>query len=1294
MARLIGAGEFATEGERKAADALKTLPEPWVVICNKLLVADSRRSFEIDFIVLADRNVFVIDEKSWSGRITGTDQVWVRVDGSSANSPISKMDYIARVVRGYLEAKVPLIRSLPGHFVHGSVVLSQADRVPQLRDPRASTAVFLLSDVADRLKELDKQNGTDLIGVNRAAIEAKLVDLSPRPRVPKVVGFYTIIESSESRPGVRVMTADLPGAGPRSLLVYELSPLQDMEFLMREFRALQALRPTGLVPEVGDPFPWSDSYLVLPLNPPRGRSLSSLAVKFERQTMLVELRLAAVAFAGLAQIHARHVLHRSLDPHSVFAEIEGDSLLVSFTNFYAARVGSHTIAAQLDELQALEPYCAPEIAKVGYGFATETTDVYSLALVFLERFTGKPLAELPRGRGLTADLFGQWSLLGQDVPPQLHALFRAATGEGEMAGVGSDQTVRPEAQDLADQLHEIYNAIRGLGQAGGPGRVFDERYEVERLLGQGANAITYLVKDLEFGQYFAVKQFRRPSAVYQQAKAEFDALRHITSRNLPRVYDIYPPQNDVHLKLDYIQGPSVEELRTEFPWPLDRWIELARGLLEAVAELERHALLHRDVKPANVVIRDEDGQPVLVDFGFAIQAGGAAPAAGTPIYWPPETLRASEPPRSCDRYALAVLLHLALTGALPFEIRDSQFDQGTLRENTATGVERRLIDVLNRALAPDPDARFGTAYEFRQAVDGALLLPDELDTRGDLPELVNPWVDEIRGTYRNSRIGNADNRGLDSEFARSTYVETALDRRLVPELLRNKPLAVFLSGNPGDGKTAFLEKLKTRIVSEGGKVISEDASGWVVRLGGHTFAACYDASEARGAQTADDQLEEKLRTLAGERQPADLYSVVIAINDGRLSDFLNRNYERFAWLTRNVERARPEWIARDPVWVIDLKRRSLMSPESGTPSVFSGLLGSLVDPARWALCNGCASRDICPMKRNALDLGEADSAPEVRNRLEHLLLLAQLRQVKHTTIRDLRSTLSFLITADTSCAEVHEERRGERPPNGILRSFWQSLFDGRATDGNLETALAGLDPGDTTTPQLDAFLSFHRWLDDAAERRELFVDAADLSPRGFGSTGAWMRAFKRRLFFKSGSASASLVPNWSDLLPYRHAGQFLRAVMSPEGRLDALPKLAAGISQSEGLTEEVTNGAVCLRVAASDVERLSVVKRFPLSRFRLVAASAESLIEATPHVLRLEFDGGPAVEIGLDHFELLMRMSEGLRPNAIEFVAPLAELAAFKSALLLHETREVAVMEGEARLYSVGQTNDRVILKT
>src|SRR5579871_3313432 len=178
MAELLSAtGGFVTEGERRAAEELKNLHSSWLVICNKTLSKSNGRSYEMDFVVVGKRWVFLIDEKSWRGRIRGDDELWIRSDGSTERSPLSKVDYLSKVLAGHLYERVPELRG-GSHFVRGGILLSAADQPPQIRDPRATNGIFLLNDVCQRLHLLDTQDGNPLVGQLHNKIRDALVNLS------------------------------------------------------------------------------------------------------------------------------------------------------------------------------------------------------------------------------------------------------------------------------------------------------------------------------------------------------------------------------------------------------------------------------------------------------------------------------------------------------------------------------------------------------------------------------------------------------------------------------------------------------------------------------------------------------------------------------------------------------------------------------------------------------------------------------------------------------------------------------------------------------------------------------------------------------------------------------------------------------------------------------------------------------------------------------------------------------------------------------------------------------------
>ncbi len=1316
MAELISAGDFATEGERHAAETLRGLPASWIVICNKMLVTNDARSFETDFIVLGDRNVFLLDEKSWRGRIFGNDQQWVREDGSAERSPLGKADYVARVLAGMLRAKVPYLGDLAAHFAHGGILLSRGNTIPQIHDPRAADGVFLLSDVCARLPLLDARGGDPVVGRVRDRIKNYLVDLSNRPKVPKKIDLYTIEDAVPGRAGCRVFRAVLEGVGPHTLMVYDLkvdptAPDALRDFYMREFTAVQQLHNTGLVPEMLGPFTWSEDFLVLPIAPVPGKALSAhpYPSPSSRDEFVSELRLAIVAFKGLDLIHSRNIIHRALGPAAVHVSMDRDDPKVVFSSFHAARVDSATISSQLNALTIDDPYVAPELA-TGYGFATSESDTFSLALVFLERLSGMAIAELRTEDGTRVtipDLGVRWPFLPREAQDELTDLFRIALSPGPMVGKDDPAARRLSAKEIVERLEGVLRRLRDEVVVG---EVLDGRYRVLRLLGHGAMAQTYLVADMEFGGDFAVKRFYRPASVLQQAKNEFDALRHLNSPYLPRIYDVYPPNHDVHVKMEYIPGPTLEEVRTELPWSRDQWWAFAQCLLDGVEQLEDRGLLHRDIKPANIILHEDNGRPVLIDFGFAARQGIVNDAAGTPLYLPPEALSAAQPPLSTDRYAAAVVLFQTLTGRLPFAVIDNRASHGerTIIETDDT-VLQRLVDVLLRATAISADERPLTVAELRAQLRAALIDSPVSGPAAQLPDLVNPWVDNIRGLYRNSDVGNGDNRGLDSQFARLTYVPTALDTVLLPRILALKPKVVFLSGNPGDGKTAFLEQMRVELERRGGSGIA-DASGWEWSGDGHIYRSCYDASEAHEGRSADEQLTDRLVGLEGNSQPTTPVTVVVAINDGRLADFFVRNKPHFGWLAEQIDSARRGTrLDVRKVWVVDLKRRAFVTLPTQSPdqSVFQGVLARLVDPVHWDICWGCAAQEQCPMRTNAQALHDAngDGVTDVRNRLEYVMLLSHLRRQRHVTMRDLRSALAYLITGNLSCQQVHETRHGNGSAVSFIDlSYWRSGFAPLDMADDVLADLRSLDPARFPQPRLDRYLHFHRATSEREDRAYLFEDHRDLSPQQFDDENAWLAAVKRRLYFQSREAPRDtsdavpmLVVQWQLLLPYRYAVDFINVLGGKGDRTAILERLAKGISQSDGVAHPSLSGSLSVKVDASGDQQLIVLKQFPLNLFTVSidTGGRSDIVETIPETIVLaHVSGSPRLVITLDLFELLMRMADGLQPGAPEYVPLLEDLVPFKSALLRQETRDLVLLENQRRLHRITQRDGKVVRST
>jgi hypothetical protein len=221
MAQVINAsGDFVTEGEQRVAEELRRLPQDWVVIANKMLTVPNQTTREIDFIVVGDQLVFVLDDKGFSGKITGTPDAWTFSDGSSMRSPLNKVEYLAKVVAGYLNRRVTGLQDLQLEYAVGGVVLSRALDRPNLRDPRASRQVMLLNEVVDKLMEWDTRGPRSVYGGKspedippnsiravRSQIVSALYDLSTRPKIPRQVNDYKILRPHEGPQGAMIFDA-------------------------------------------------------------------------------------------------------------------------------------------------------------------------------------------------------------------------------------------------------------------------------------------------------------------------------------------------------------------------------------------------------------------------------------------------------------------------------------------------------------------------------------------------------------------------------------------------------------------------------------------------------------------------------------------------------------------------------------------------------------------------------------------------------------------------------------------------------------------------------------------------------------------------------------------------------------------------------------------------------------------------------------------------------------------------------------------------------------------------------
>ncbi|MEW6744268.1 MAG: protein kinase [Planctomycetota bacterium] len=270
-------------------------------------------------------------------------------------------------------------------------------------------------------------------------------------------------------------------------------------------------------------------------------------------------------------------------------------------------------------------------------------------------------------------------------------------------------------------------------------------YRIERELGHGGMGTVYLARHVALGRLVALKVLPAASALSARARerflAEARALAKIKHPNVVTIHDVLEEGDLCAYAMEWIEGLSLAEVlrdakseTTEAARPAF-FCHLAIAVARALGEVHRAGLLHRDVKPSNILLR-RDGTPVLVDFGLVREASSSdltrtGDFLGTPAYAAPEQLRGDSRliDARADIYSLGVTLYQAVSGRLPY--------QGTSSTEILEQIESRppaplrklhlrlprdLETIVAKAIEPDRDARYATADELADDLERLLNL--------------------------------------------------------------------------------------------------------------------------------------------------------------------------------------------------------------------------------------------------------------------------------------------------------------------------------------------------------------------------------------------------------------------------------------------------------------------------------------------------------------------------------------------------------------------------------------------
>lgn len=1369
MAKVIPIGQPANESERQAIGFLRDhLPEGWMIYHN-FEMRQGEEVFEIDIAILAPHAVYLVDVKGTRGNIDVYGAKWYPEGRQKFHSPLAKLRNHAKMMSTLLAESNKGIIELRKVHVQAVVLLTSDDA--QLYDPQGIDG----PDVTDYKRCLKFFTDTTKIPNYRLsnirkyhnhldkAIQGKAEPKSAPPtfnnwQVEEKLGGtdrYTEYRARHTLLG--------KSGGYTRLRVYKTDPYQEEAEREAEFRRIaNAYKAVAHMPAHANVLAVRDlivsedhSEVVLVTDDATGYVLrqhlakSSLALTFDQKLQVMRDLLSALDHA-----HKHEVIHRNLTPDAVLVSKTGQARVADFD---FARVGKNrtsTIANQI--IDDLDPvYQAPECFRDPTE-ASIASDLYSAGLIIFELLTG----ELPFenvDQMLEAD--GKFPMKPSEHKPDLPKgidewLQKFCEFDPEerhasaaIARKSLDDLILPEAKDdstpdmsgPAVAMPQFPDDLTNLPQD----FILADRFCIQKKLGSGGFGVAYKVFDSMGDVVRVIKLVTKDRrSVYERLRREYKTLTNLPDH--PHVVKVVwadrmaDTKQTPYIVFEYVEGTDVSDMIDVRSISIEDAVRIVQESAEGLGHLHKHGVYHQDVKPSNLLWTNTGIR--IIDFNVAVtendefQGGG-----GTRRYLPPDYDYSTDPDVSDridrDLYALGISFYECLTGKYPFgeptppiktQPKDPKQFKGCADLSTS------LVNVLGKMIAPERKDRFVSSGEFLTALNNVKRYRSVLTTGeiGAGPKVVakwgfepkqpntNPFVTHLLTLYSQSQVSNAGTRGLD-EVGKATYVPTYLDEKLLPVLLKGEFRLVIISGNAGDGKTAFIQQFEAVAESKGAQM-QRGANGAVFQIKGHTYQSNYDGSQDEGDERNDVVLQKFFEPFAGKDNSSwpENQTRLIAINEGRLVDFFLEHEEEFPLLAKHIQLGLAGELPKNGMAVINLNLRSVIAePEEGQPSILERLIARMSQQEYWKACEECDLNGKCYAYHNARTFQDTIAGSKVVERLKMLYTITHLRGRLHITMRDLRSALAFMLVGTRDCDSIHHiyQSGGEDNQNRILDAYYFNSWLGgdKGSNDRLISLLREIDIAEVSNPDLDRELGFlnpktktmsrFSFAERTGYDDELVEALFRNLPRDYSSRNRarliakhrnYLSHLRRRHFFERRDIG------WKEMLPYGSINPFLDAIKKPGAkRAEDVTTILRAINRGEGLSDPARLGnQLALRVRQVDKGTIRSYRLFDGNHFTLRTeqeTASHPFLECLSQALVLFYtssDGHQAkLRINLDIFEMLMRLNNGYRPSIEEQEGFYLSLAVFKNVLSAAPYEEVLLTESGFEFFQIRRDENGIL---
>ena len=1376
MAKVITeiSGIPANDAERKAIGLLRDrLPDSWMLFHNFEL-RQGEEVFEIDLAVISTHAVYLVDVKGTHGLIDVYGSKWYPDGRQPFHSPLAKLRNHAKILATIIRESNPGLIELRKAHVQAVVLLTADDA--KLNDPAGIDSpdvtdlkhcINYLSDkkrIPDhRLDNIQRHHAQIFKAITGKAKPKRSALVFRDWQVEEKLGgddHYTEYRAKHSLLGKT--------GGMARLRVYQVDPYRDEADRKEEFKKISnAYRAVAHMPTHANILAVKDLFVsdeenrvVLVTEDLPGQALrqhikkSALALTFDQKLEIMRNVLSALDHA-----HKHEVIHRNLTPDAIVVTKGGQARV---TGFDFARVGKNRTSTIADQIvrDLGRDYRAPELVKDDdESFTKEASilsDLYSVGLIFHELITGEQAFE-NIDQMMEAD--GKFPIPPSEVKTDLPKGFDAwlqkfcefdpedRHSSAAVARKGLDAIILPEAKDesATDVSSAVLTVVPEDLTSLQRDDVLANRFRVQEKLGSGGFGVVYKVFD-SFGDVVRVIKMitRDRRSVYERLRREYKTLTLLPEH--PHVVKVVwadrfsDKKQTPYIVFEYVEGLNVSDLIDAEALSLHDALQIIMQSAKGLDHLHKNGVYHQDMKPSNLLWTDKGVR--IIDFNVAvsenddIQGGG-----GTRRYLPPDYDLYGEPSAEDridrDLYALGVTFYECLTGgAYPFEEMTpppKKQPREIKQFKGCSDLSSGLVKVLHKLISPERKDRYQKPLEMLadlEALNGkyrSLMTTGELTAtpkalfklgfKADRPNF-NPYVSHLLTLYSQSQISNAGTRGLD-EIGKATYVSTYLDEKLKPALLRGEFRLVVISGNAGDGKTAFIQQFESEAERVGAQ-FQRGANGAVFQLKGHAFQSNYDGSQDEGDEQNVAVLLKFFSPFKGKNPDSwpTNQTRIIAINEGRLVDFFLEHEKDFPELAAMVQQGLAGKQLESGVSVINLNLRSVVSDAGDVNgSILKRLINRMTQPEYWSACEECDLRGKCYAYHNASTFQDPTAGPKITERLEKLYTITHLRGRLHITMRDLRSALAYMLVGTEDCDGIHKlyQNGGEASWNRILEGYYfNSWIAGHKENADrLIKLLQEIDVAQVSNPALDRELGFLSPDHKKMARfnfglrpiydEELIGLLFNNLPRDFSLKRRnhhiskhqnYLSHMRRKHFFECRDEE-----QWKVMLPYKTLDQFIDTIDSEDSSDESIKWILMAINRGEGLSNPNRLGLqLALRVRKVEKGTIRSYRLFDGNRFSFQSQAgviAHPFLETFPQNITLHYDSGDGhtanLTIHLDVYEMLMRLNNGYRPSVEEEEGFYLSLSVFKNILSAAPYQEVLLTESGYEFYQVRRQNDGVL---